>query len=96
MKEKRLTFSLSFIDLNSKQIMTLLHSNRKKEIFSNIIELDNLKFLVEDEESFFVLNLKNFQIEQTVIYPLTAREQCMCLNIPFLIKKMYHTNKKLM
>lgn len=87
MKEQMYTFSFSFIDLYSKQIMTSLFSNHKIEIYSKIIELKNFKLLVEDDDFFFVLNLRNFQIEQTVSYIITEREQGVCLNIPFLIKK---------
>ena len=87
MKEQMYTFSFSFIDLYSKQIMTSLFSNNKIEIYSNIIELKNFKLLVEDNDFFFVLNLRNFQIEQTVSYIITEREQGVCLNIPFLIRK---------
>ena len=46
MKEQMYTFSFSFIDLYSKQIMTSLFSNHKIEIYSNIIELKNFKLLL--------------------------------------------------
>ena len=78
--------SLHFFDLEKGQCVTSIKFNHCNLIFSNIIELKDFKLLVEDEDSFYVLNLESFIIEEKFDYKLNDYESCLNINVPFLIR----------
>ena len=79
------TRSFHFIDLESKEVVTYLQLP-KAIIFPNLIELENKKLLIQDEDSFFVLNLKSFLVEIRFDYYIKRLEKLICHNLPFLVK----------
>ena len=72
-------------DMTTKEIVTSIKWNPTRSLCPNIIELKECRLLLEDNEAFYVLNLKTFCIEKSFEYQLDEYETTHFMIVSFLI-----------
>ena len=78
-------YSIHFYDMTTKEIVTSIKWNPTRSLCPNIIELKECRLLLEDNEAFYVLNLKTFCIEKSFEYQLDEYETTHFMIVSFLI-----------